>query len=152
MPLSLVKVYAEVREKKISFVCASCSLYWQARERSAPDGECMAAVNQQSCGGPLSGSEFPLYDGPFKGHFASFCLACGQEARYVFRATNTTTLFGLCSTHNPKWMLGLCQESVQLVAASDGTVSLVTTGPRKKNLFEAIEEVETYYAKKEGRL
>jgi hypothetical protein len=150
MPLSLAKVFAEVRERKVSMACATCLKYWDARERGAPEGDCMAKLQQKTCAGPFAGMEFPEYEGPFKGLFHKFCLVCGDKARYGFRAVGNETVFGLCQTHNPEWVKGLTTDAVQLMASKGGPLTLVKDPVRKQTLFEFIAEVEGYYASKRG--
>lgn len=85
----------EAMAEGLSAVCATCELYWKARELGRPSG-CMAPAD--SCGSVLVGRAFPLYRGPIT-DLSRWCFMCGCEAAFGVRAASMTRSLGVCEPH-----------------------------------------------------
>lgn len=136
----------------LSAVCASCRLYWEARDRGIPGHKCLS---REKCGSPLVGDAFHEYDGPLVGGLHQFCFVCGDKSRFVARVRGRTTGVGICAEHvrlldtlkaDGKELVPNAPKAV--VLAPDGTPVSSEAAP-KKSLFAAIQEVEDYYASKD---
>lgn len=79
----------------LSAVCATCSNYWEARDKGIPGDKCLA-VN--GCGSPIAGDVFHEYRGPMT-HFDKFCFVCAADATHAIRVRGNTRLIGCCSEH-----------------------------------------------------
>lgn len=150
MPLDLAKVGVAV-QKGLSVVCASCSLYWEARDKGVPEPKCMA---KDGCGSPLKGDDFHEYSGPIT-DFSRWCFVCGADALHGVRAREQQRVVGVCTDHLR--MLHelepsdeLTQHVVREVRNGKQTVPLERLFRRsgKKTLAQVLFEVDTYYSKR----
>lgn len=152
MALDLAKVGLAV-QGGLSTVCATCTRYWEARDKHLPEPQCLA---KDGCGSPLRGGDFHEYLGPIT-DFGRWCFVCGADASYGVRVQGRTRAAGMCEAH-----LRLLTElrpvddvDVAMREVSNGhstiPVEQLLRRPKKKSLAAAIYEVESYYAKKEGR-
>lgn len=137
----------------LSPVCATCTKFWDARERNVPDGKCLAV---DGCGGPLSGDDFHEYDGPIT-DFTRWCFMCGADSKFAIQADGRVRQIGICENHvrtlaelRPMSKPGLHPKYV--VKSNNGTLTIrEIVAPEKKSLFKAIQEVEDHYTKKDGK-
>lgn len=69
--------------------CATCKYFHEGNMFCGKD----------ECGGPASGRDFPLYNGPIpRENFADRCLICGSGELYCL-IVNLKTKFALCKKH-----------------------------------------------------
>lgn len=94
MPLNPVKVALAV-QSGLSTVCATCTKYWEGRERGLPGDSCTAKT---PCGSPLAGDDFHEYAGPMS-NFSEFCFVCGDEVAALLEKRGSSRLFGVCARH-----------------------------------------------------
>lgn len=150
MTLNLAKVGLAV-QSGLSTVCATCSRYWEARDKRLPEPQCLA---KDGCGSPLRGDDFHEYVGPIT-DFGRWCFVCGDDAHYGVRVQGRTRPVGMCEGHL-KLLTELRPVDGVDVAAREvhnGSFTIPVErllGPKRKNLAQAIFEVESYYAKKRG--
>lgn len=153
MPLDPVKVGLAVADG-VSTVCSTCTKYWRGRDLGLPDGKC---TTQSRCGSPLAGGDFHDYEGPIA-DFSVWCFVCGQSATHGVRLVGKKRQFGMCDEH-VKWLA-----QMEAVNGPEGNLGVLVNGVSgvirpeqllkkraKQTLGELIYEVESYYAKKEGR-
>jgi len=88
--MNFANVKAEMA-KGVSFVCASCTHYWRAKDRGA--NSC-----GQKCAGPLRKQAFPMYEGPLKGNLVNCCFVCGMQPDAAVD-TMGNGLVGVCNKH-----------------------------------------------------
>jgi hypothetical protein len=100
------KIFTAV-QNGLSFVCATCERYWEARDKNVPDDMCMA---KEGCGSPIAGSDFHEYKG-FLTSFDRFCFVCGNQATHNVRVKNSVRVFGSCSE---------CLEMIKTLQPVDG--------------------------------
>lgn len=79
-----------IREK-VSAVCAQCVLFWRARAKGL--SSC-----GQDCGGPISGRDFPQYQGSIT-VFDSFCFVCRDDSVCCVKIPESSRQFGVCKRH-----------------------------------------------------
>jgi len=134
----------------LSAVCATCQKYWAARDSGIPGDTCTTKLK---CGSPMAGDSFTDYDGPLKGSLHLWCFVCAQRADFGIRVTGRLVVIGACKEHvrhvERFRVLGGLAPKVEIQNAR-GVVS-DSTPSSKRSLTDAINEVETYYAKREGR-
>lgn len=94
MPLNPAKVGLAV-QSGLSIVCATCTRYWEGRERGLPGSRCTSTTG---CGSPLAGDTFHDYSGPIT-DFARWCFMCGSESEYAVQLPQSQRLFGVCGAH-----------------------------------------------------
>lgn len=94
MTLDPTKIAKAVSEG-LSVVCATCELYWSARDANVPDGRCLA---KDGCGSPIAGDVFHEYKGPIT-QFDQFCFVCGDKSSHAVRVSPYVRVIGLCSSH-----------------------------------------------------
>lgn len=94
MTLDLAKVSAAV-SGGLSIVCATCDLYWAARDKNVPDGKCLS---KNGCGSPIAGDVFHEYQGPMT-QFDRFCFVCGNSSSHALRVNPYVRVIGVCSEH-----------------------------------------------------
>lgn len=82
--------------KGVSFVCATCTRYWEATDRGLDS--CMAHQRKKDCAGPLKGKTFPEYDGPLLNNLAHCCFVCGQKPDALV-VTGDGGSVGVCNAH-----------------------------------------------------
>lgn len=128
----------------LSAVCAHCHKYWEARDKGVPGDAC---TTKMKCGSPISGDAFSDYDGPLKGGLHLWCFVCLQKADFVIRVTGRVVAVGACRVH-VRYV-----ENLRAVGGPDSRVE-VQGAPGaiapKRSLAEAINEVESHYAKRDG--
>lgn len=93
--MSFFKRMTEAMSQGLPITCASCC------HLTTPEHQLWRCSRQESCGGPLSGRDFPDYDGVIsRARFQERCLCCGiDELSHVMLVTGSTTRFGLCAEH-----------------------------------------------------
>jgi hypothetical protein len=94
MPLDPTKIALAV-ETGLSIMCATCTNYWVARERGVLGHRCI--VPEGTCGSPIAGMDFPLYDGPITAP-EGCCFVCGGEPSYLV-TTQSKKVFAMCEKH-----------------------------------------------------
>jgi len=94
VPLDAVKVALAVQDG-LSTVCATCSRYWEGRDRGLPGDSCTART---PCGSPLMGDDFHEYAGPLSA-FDSWCFICGDEPACTIGKPGSQRRFGVCARH-----------------------------------------------------
>lgn len=148
MPLDSTKV-AMAMASGLSAVCATCRKYWEARDLGIPGDACTTKVR---CGSPMAGDTFSDYDGPLKGSLHRWCFVCAGKAQFGIQVNGRPTTVGACVQHVRY------AETFKAVNGPTPVIDVRSPGviqpgqpSTKKSLGEAISEVETYYAKKEGR-
>jgi len=135
----------------LSSICATCTNYWQARERGVPGDGCLAKAD---CAGPAAGGDFPEYRGPIT-DFSRWCFVCGEDADFGVRAEGRIRTVGVCEKH-VRLLADVCPDRgtldpKTLIRGGNGTFTAQQLiGPEKKSLMRAIGEVEAYYASKRG--
>lgn len=133
----------------LSAVCATCQKYWEARERGIPGDGC---TSKMRCGSPISGDAFSDYDGPLKGSLHQWCFVCAKQSDFGIRVTGRLTTIGVCREHvryvENLRAVGKPEIRVEVQDARGAAPGVI---PTKRSLADAINEVESYYAKKEGR-
>ena len=98
------EVVREALREGYAFTCAMCQKLWWAKAKGLDKRiGCQAAVLGQSCGGPMAGMSFPLYEGPLtESALATSCFRCGQPAdEAVTSRLNPTRFIGVCKRHLP---------------------------------------------------
>lgn len=106
-----------VTQEGLSFVCAMCEHYWDARD--AGSYHC----GKLECGGPMSGHSFPDYKGPIAGDkWSDFCFVCGcpddlDGVRVILGGPTGPGIrtLGVCPTHR-----GLLDELTPAQAHAQG--------------------------------
>lgn len=93
-----VRVAREVRNG-LSPVCATCSMYWEARDKGVPDNQCLKAAQGVRCGSPLIGDSFSGYEGPMGGDLERWCFICAEKADFGIRAIGKQRFVGICRDH-----------------------------------------------------
>ena len=132
MGLNVAKVGLAVQQG-LNVICATCEHYWTAHDKGAD-------TCGMSCGGPIAGKAFPAYKGPIRDMSAQ-CFVCGEGT--VFLARHPARKFGVCEKH-ANMVRSWCEKFFLPFEQVENTPF------KKKTLREAIMEVETYYAEKEG--
>lgn len=134
----------------LSAVCATCKKYWEARDKGVPGDACMTRIK---CGSPISGDTFSDYDGPLKGALHLWCFVCAKRADFGIQLNSRAAVIGACKDHiryvETLRAVGRPDTRVEVKAAKGSAPASVI--PTKRSLADAINEVEGYYAKKEGR-
>jgi hypothetical protein len=97
MSLRVEDVQRVVREHKLSVFCASCTRYWEARERGIPGHRCTSTA-EPACCSPLAGGEFGDYQGPIT-DTARWCFVCGAPEQAGVHAAGKAKVFGVCAAH-----------------------------------------------------
>ena len=82
---------AEAMAKGAPITCASCRHFHEGN----------MYCGKTECGGPGSGNDFPLYDGPIpREKFAERCLICGNgEVQFNIVLGEGKTKYSLCAKH-----------------------------------------------------
>lgn len=134
----------------LSAVCATCQRYWEARDRGIPGDACTTKIK---CGSPIAGDVFSDYDGPLKSALHLWCFVCAKRSDFGIQVTGRVGSVGICKDHihyvEHLRPVGRPETRVEVQAARGEVPGSVI--PSKRSLADAINEVETYYAKKEGR-
>ena len=136
-PREVVRVMSE----GLSAVCASCKLFWEARDQELPGFTCLA---KDKCGSPIVGDDFHEYDGYLKHTLYNFCFVCGNKSDFGIRIPLKKSTIGVCRGH-----LTLLKNS-QAVGMEGVTINIEVKGDgsggskvkEKKTLGEIIKEVE----------
>jgi len=80
-----------------AFPCACCFKLHRAIDRGL---EFCEHAKDQSCGGPLLGKAFPLYEGPLtQTMIASKCFRCGEKSAYLAELPREAGYLGVCEEH-----------------------------------------------------
>lgn len=145
MPLDPLLIDAAVRGG-LSAVCATCSKYWEGRDKGLPEPTCTA---KGRCGSPLAGDDFREYDGPMVA-FERYCFVCAENSRYGVRVRGRPRTIGVCEKHIS--MLTTLRPvsgpaASMVVQGSDGKQARpeeVVPEP-KKTLFQTIAETEKQF-------
>jgi hypothetical protein len=104
----------------------------------------------------LGGGDFHEYEGPIT-HFDKQCFVCGGSPKFGCRTNKSIRVIAVCEKHiemfknlRPK---GIAAPAPPHVRANNGVpVPESLLRPyAKKTLAQAIHEVESHYAEKEGR-
>lgn len=145
MAVSPIQVAQAVRNG-LSAVCATCTRYWEARDRGLPEPQCLA---KNGCGSPIRGDTFSEYNGPLR-DFSKWCFVCAQPAHAGIRVRGHTRLMGVCQEHTRllQTLKPLHNEEIPTQSELLGDTPLIS---EPRSLARAIYEVESYFAKKEGR-
>ena len=107
----------------------------------------------------MVGKDFPAYDGPLKGALNKLCFVCGEVPKFGVRLLDTgrpTQIVGVCMKHL-RMLAELRPTEAEAVAprfevlTEDGHLISLKPEAQTKSVARAIHEVESYYAKKEGR-
>ena len=81
-----------------SFICATCEKLHRARATGYTAG-CEAQMLRLDCAGPISGMDFPLYEGPLtKATKATICYRCGDQAQHAIQV-KSGAMVGACDEH-----------------------------------------------------
>lgn len=141
MPISANQIFHVVTKEKVSPICASCSHFWEARQKGAP-------TCGQECSGPINGNDFPMYKGPMT-TFETHCFACFRKADFAVRNPGKK-IIGVCKEH-----LGhldrLVSNAPHLeVVGPKGLVTPVEGRYTPKNLGEVMAETEEEWASQRG--
>lgn len=89
-----LKVQAAV-EGGLSYVCALCERYWEARDKNIPGDKC---TSEKGCGSPIAGDVFHDYKGPLT-VFDKYCFACGVPATHGISVSMYVRVIGACEEH-----------------------------------------------------
>lgn len=89
------ELIAHARARGVVFTCATCLNFWRAESQGL--SACRPLL-PGACAGPLSGSDYPHYDGVLKGHLHNACFVCGDKPTGVLRPKNGQ-LIGVCEKH-----------------------------------------------------
>lgn len=149
MPLNPDLAEAAVRSG-LSAVCATCSRYWEGRDKGLPEPRCTA---KSKCGSPLAGDDFHEYSGPIT-EFDQQCFVCAGPSRYGISVRGRERVIGVCAEH-AKLLSDLQPVEApapELFLRSAGGRTFVPAalqGRPARTLSQAIAEVESYYAAKE---
>ena len=134
----------------LSTVCATCSRYWEGRERNLPGDRCTART---PCGSPLAGDDFHEYSGPISS-FDNWCFICGDEPACAIAKPGSKRRFGVCARH--KQMLPnlrpvdvtVAPDAAPLVNIGGEVRNLQNLLPKRKpTVWERIAETEAEFAK-----
>lgn len=148
MALNPAKVGLAV-QSGVSIVCATCTRYWEGRERGLPGSRC---TSTSGCGSPLAGDDFHDYSGPIT-DFTRWCFMCGNESVYAVQSPPSPRLFGVCDEH-AKMLMELRPVNMAQPQAQRTEQMLVKTAlgetvrpfrllkPRKKTLRQVMAETE----------
>ena len=79
----------------LSFVCATCRLYWDGRSRGLPGHQCTA---EGLCGSPMRKDTFSQYDGPIQNMMNS-CFVCGDRSKYALAVKGKEKIVRICENH-----------------------------------------------------
>lgn len=141
---------AEAVRGGLSPVCATCKKFWEGQERG------LQGCTGRSCAGPLSGKDFPEYEGPIS-DFSRWCFVCGEESTCAVQAPQSIRMIGVCDTHIKMFRNSPKDEEAHKAPEnlefkdSEGSASLDELAPkRKQTVFEKIAEVEAEF-EKEGK-
>jgi len=148
MPLNPALAEAAVRSG-LSAVCATCSRYWEGRDKGLPEPRCTAKTK---CGSPLAGDDFHEYSGPIT-EFDRQCFVCAGQSRYGITVRGRGRVIGVCLTHakllSDLHPVEVVAPEVFLRSASGAVLSPDQLQPRAtRTLSAAIAEVERYYDSK----
>lgn len=143
MPPDPTQIAAKVADG-LSPICAHCDHYWEGRSRGLPGDTCTAT---DGCAGPLRGDCFHEYKGPLT-DFTRLCFVCGKPPQHGLRVKVSGTpllrAIGICDAH-----IGMVRSEIELRFKSglaplriDG---VPVTPPRKKTVWEAVAEADTYF-------
>jgi len=101
----------------------------------------------------MAGDAFSDYEGPLSGALHLWCFVCAQKSSFAIRVKNKRQIVGVCKTHLSYMDHYRAVGGPEIAAeVRDTNGPLITTiASPKKSLSAAIDEVETYFAKKEGR-
>lgn len=148
MSLDPALVEATIRSG-LSAVCATCTKYWQGRERGLPEPKCTAVA---PCGSPLANDDFSSYEGPIQ-LFSKFCFVCAGPSKAGLTVRGRKRIIGVCAEH-----LKMFRNLKPTVAAPEAAVSAITDAGRvlrpedltpklKPSLFQALNEAESTFEK-----
>ncbi len=144
MPLNPAKVGLAV-QNGLSTVCATCTRYWEGRDRGLPEPQCTAS---DGCGSPLRGDDFHEYVGPLS-NFEHWCFVCGSASRFGVRVQGRSRMLGVCQTH-VVWLGVLHPEGTTVAPSVELHGPSLIKAPQRRTVAQAILEVEEFYAKKAG--
>ncbi len=144
MPLDLNKVKSLVADG-LSPVCATCSRYWEGRERGLAAPLCTAA---RPCGGPVAGMDFPEYDGPIT-NFEKQCFVCGSTATLGIKLPTRERVVGICKPHvgvlDRLIAQGISEQAPITLFSPKGMIIPVNGRYTEKTLTEVIAETEQMF-------
>jgi hypothetical protein len=100
----------------------------------------------------MAGDAFTDYDGPLKGALHQWCFVCAKRSDFGIKVTGRLVTIGVCRGH-VRYIedLRVVGGPVLRIEVQDANNAAPGVIPTKRSLAEAINEVERYYAKKEGR-
>lgn len=93
MPIDPAKI-ALAMKSGLSFVCSTCSKYWENQNTGIGNERCSA----RNCGSPIAGDVFSEYSGPVTA-FDRFCFVCGSDATHGLKVHGSVRVIGCCSKH-----------------------------------------------------
>ncbi len=120
-----------------SVFCASCEHHHTSRALGN------LTCGRPHCGSVLRGMAFPEYKGPLRKD--ALCFVCGAEVQQLVRDLDSLAELGLCEAHLPM----LQTSKRRFVLLHHGRVRLVQY-PGPSRFARLVEEVETYYARKDA--
>lgn len=140
------RLAAAATQSGLSAVCATCTRYWEARDRLLPEPQCLSTTR---CGSPLAGGSFHDYLGPLT-DLTKLCFVCAGPPKYGVRTTKTSKLVGVCRKH-----VRLLRElqpvqgpaATVLIQSSGATLrpeDLLPGGPKKSLIEEMIDFEEEF--------
>lgn len=94
------EVVQKLLREGYAFPCAFCKKLWKAKAKGFD--ECVVAfMPEKSCGGPIAGMSFPMYEGPLSiTALATRCFRCGEPAvEAVTSRLQPTRYIGVCKKH-----------------------------------------------------
>jgi hypothetical protein len=94
MALDPIKIAVAMADG-LSAVCATCTKYWEARDRDLPGHQCLST---ERCGSPLAGDCFHEYEGPIS-DLSKLCFVCGEPSKYGLRVGQLIRTIGACAEH-----------------------------------------------------
>jgi len=137
----------------VSPVCATCTKYWQGREKNLPRPQCTTIT---SCGSPIAGDTFSQYEGIIT-DFTRWCFVCASESDFAVQVRDDERVVGVCKGH-VRLLNELeasevgSQAELLMLASAKGRLPLLQLIPKpKKSLFQAIAETEAEFQAEERR-
>ena len=152
MPIDPDAVQSAIRGG-LSFICATCNLYWSARDSGVDGDRCLS---DSKCGSPIAGDDFHSYQGPLGTGMDKVCFVCGAPSSLGVRARGRQRIVGICDSHLPllkelEPTNSLTPGGLPQLIGSKGYADLDRLCVRKPSLFSAIQEAELYFDEQASR-
>lgn len=120
----------------LSAVCATCTKYWEAKDKG------LSGCNQPECRGPIGGGVFKDYDGPLKDALARICFVCGSPSKYGIKVSGFQRIIGACKDHISYVRDYKSESGSDKMLSVAGDNAFDPYAKKKKTLFEAMAEFE----------